>query len=243
MSAAGHGRVGAPWPAGAQQPGFLSAARTPRAEPPQVPASAMDEKPTLFLVDEDRGTREAVSDLGRMMGLGFEAYRSARPFLEACRRDRPGCAILELVIPDLSGLEVQRKLAAQGTPLPVIFLTGHATFSLAVQAMRSGAVHVLQKPPHVHELWDAVEEAVRLDRHLRNSRARQHEIKRRMQSLTAKEREVLKGIQQGKVNTQIATELKIGVRAVEQRRSILMRKLQAKSAAQLLYYAALFERD
>jgi two-component system response regulator FixJ len=201
----------------------------------------MDEKPTLFLVDEDRGTREALSDMARMMGLGFEAYRSGRQFLDACRRAPSGCAILELVIPDLSGLELQQTLARQEIPLPVIFLTAHATSSLAVQAMRAGALHFLQKPPRVNELWDAVEEAVRLDRHLRECRVRRREMKRRMESLTPKEREVLQGIRGGKINSQIASELKVTVRAIELRRSRLMRKLQAKSAAQLLYYAAQFE--
>jgi RNA polymerase sigma factor (sigma-70 family) len=196
----------------------------------------MNERSTVFVVEDDRGTREAICELVQLMNLGCQGYSSGREFLASCDPDQPGCAVLAVDVPDLNGLAIQQQLAAREIPLPVIFVTKHNDVSLAVQAMRAGAVHYLEKPLRTHELWDAIQEALQLDQRRRRAQTIRREIRQRLSLLSAKERQVLDCVAEGKANRQIAAELGVSVRAIEVRRSKLMRKLGVKTPLDLIYY-------
>ncbi len=197
----------------------------------------MPGRPTVFVVDRDRRTLSSVGNLARMMNLRCRAYTSGRKFLKEYNGSQPGCVVLEVKIPDLSGLEIQRRLAAEGHAATLVFLTSHRDVSIAVQAMRAGAVHFLEKPFRTRELWDAIEEAVRLDRQRRRAEQRQRKLRQRLQAVTPKQRQVLKLIAKGKSTREIAANLGITVRGVELRRQALMKTLKAQSLVELVYYA------
>src|SRR3989304_467910 len=146
---------------------------------------------TVFVVDSDALARNMVCDLARNMRLRYEAYASGRAFLEAYDRSRPGCLVSEVRIPDVSGLQIQRQLAIEGNPLPVIFLSAHATVAVVVRAMQGGAVHFLEKPPCEQELWEAIQEAIRVDVRGRVALLEKQRLKEKIGLLTGKEREGL----------------------------------------------------
>lgn len=188
----------------------------------------------MFLIDSDVATRKTVRELTSTMNLACEVYASGKDFLEAYDRSRPGCVVLGLRLPDASGIEIQQSLNAGGDDIPVIFLTAHADLSIAVEAMRAGAVNFLEKPVHTRELWNSIEEAVALDRKRRRDRAWRQELAEWLQSLTAREREILDMIGQGKRTEEIASSLQIGLRSVQKHRARLTRKLGASSLWDLM---------
>ncbi len=194
----------------------------------------MDSEPTVFVVDGDTASCNAIRDLVGTMNLHCEVFTSGQDFLDSYRKSRRGCLIVELRVLGASGLEIQQHLLAMHSALPVIFLTAHADLSIAVEAMRRGAVHFLEKPYRTHELWQVIQEAIELDRRRRERQRHRRRLRRRIASLTPKERHVLRLLKQGKPSDQIASELNVGLRMVEVHRAKLARKLGVSAARELL---------
>ena len=197
----------------------------------------MNDKPMVFVVDGDAITRDSARSLAHTMNLQCETYASGREFLENRTRGQPGCLVLEIRIPDVNGLQIQDRLNREGSMLPIIFLTDHATVSIAVHAMRCGALHVIEKPFREHELWDAIQEAVELDRKRRRLAEERRALEHRMTQLSAKEQTLLKMIAQGRAKQAMAAELGVCVRTVEFRRSQLMKKLELRAPIDLVQFA------
>jgi two-component system response regulator FixJ len=166
----------------------------------------MMNEPTVFLVDADKSTRKAVCDLASTMNLRCEAFALGQEFLDSYTPSQSGCLVLEVRIPDVNGLDIQDHLRAQGAVIPVVFLTGRATVSIAVRAMRTGAMHFLEKPFRDHELWDAIHEAIVLDEKRRRALKERQERERELAAITLKERHVLKMIAEGKSKAAMASE-------------------------------------
>ena len=197
----------------------------------------MQSQPVVFVVDDDAATRDAIRRLAGMSNLPCETYASGVEFLQRAREDVYGCAILELKLPGLSGLQIQRHLADARIPIPLIFLSAHATLSIAVHAMRAGAFHFFEKPMHEQAIWDAIQEGVRVDEERRKAVRGCEEIASRLAVLSVKEEQVLEMIAAGKANRVIAKELGISIRTVEVRRLALMKKLRTKTPEDLVFFA------
>lgn len=192
---------------------------------------------TVFLVDADSIARNAIKDLVHSMRLPCAAFSSGAEFLENYDRSQAGCLVTELRIPDISGLQIQRRLREDDDPLPVIFVTAHACVSVVVQAMQAGAVDFFEKPPEEQELWEAIQRAIRVDRKRRRELSERASMKRRLGMLTPKQRDVLRLLAQGKGTRTIAEELDVSTRTIELHRSGAMRKLETKSLAELMCFA------
>jgi FixJ family two-component response regulator len=205
----------------------------PRSDEPELISRAA----TVFVVDPDVSTLNAVRDLVAMMGLRCETYTSGQEFTDAYSDSVAGCVILEIKIPEVGGVQIQRLLKTRKHDIPVIFLTAHPDVSIAVEAIRAGAVHFLQKPPRSNELWNAIEEALEEDRTRRRERIRRESLKERLACLTARELEILSLIGQGRSNQQIASQMNVGVRTVEVRHARLAAKLNVSSLKALLEIA------
>ncbi|MBC7818629.1 MAG: response regulator transcription factor [Planctomycetaceae bacterium] len=204
----------------------------------------MNNRPTIFLVDDDPAISRALESVGQLLGLPVLSFSSAEQFLRCYDRSQPGCLILDIKMPDMSGLELQQKLIAEGIRLPVIMISGHADVRIAVEAMSRGAITVLEKPFRLDELLAHIRRAVELDAEYRVAQAQRDQAEALWTQLTPKEREVLELIRAGKSNKQIATDLRISLRAVEDRRARLMKRLQVRTLAELLQLAMpLQERD
>jgi len=199
----------------------------------------MVSEPTVFVVDSDPAACKAVRDLVNTMNLPCEVYSSGQDFLDAYDSSRPGCLVMELRVPGVSGLEIQRRLKSEGILLPVIFLTAHADLSIAVEAMRSGAIHFLEKPFRTLELWGAIQEAIELDQQRRQAVASHAQLNRRLATLNSKERSVLEMLAEGKSSKEIAAVMETSVRTVEGHRARLMQKLGVSSLSELIAIAIL----
>lgn len=193
--------------------------------------------PIVRILDPDPLSRSAIADVVRTMNLCQEQYSTGRELLEQLNPERPGCVVLELRVPDWNGLEIQRRIAERAVRLPVVFLSAQSTVSIAVQALRAGAVHFLQKPVRDAELWNAIQEAVDRDRRQRLVSMGDERLKQRLARLTAADWRLMERLMAGQPNRVIAAELGVAVRTVEVRRAKLMRKLEAKSYMQFLQIA------
>lgn len=191
-------------------------------------------EPTVFVVDDDRDVRDGLQWLIESVGLKVELYESAERFLYAYQSTRPGCLVLDVRMPGMSGLELLENLRAREFPLPVILLTGHGSVRVAVRAMKAGAVDVIEKPYADEELLDQIQTALRRDALERKEMAERNVIAARMDSLTSRERQVLDLVVKGAANKVIAAELGIGDRTVETHRKKVMDKMRAKSLAELV---------
>lgn len=194
----------------------------------------MNSHATVFIIDDDEGMRQSLLALVESFGYSAETYNSAEAFLAADRREQAGCVVTDLRMHGLSGLELQRELADRGMRWPVILLTAFAEVPVAVQAMRAGAVMVLEKPVSPPQLNAAIEEAVQADLELRSKLGVNQVVRQRIEELAPGERQVLDMILEGKPNKTIARALDVGLRTVEARRSRVFRKLGAKSLAELV---------
>jgi len=197
----------------------------------------MNSKPTVFMVDADPATRDSVRNLAHTMNLQCEAYASGREFLENWNPAWTGCLILEIRIPDINGVQIQERLNQEGSMLPIIFLTNQATVSIAVRAMRSGALHVIEKPFREHELWNAIQEAIELNEKRREVARQRHEVEQRVSQLNSKEQSLLRMIAQGETKEAMAARLGVCMRTVEIHRSHLMKKLELKAPIDLIQFA------
>jgi len=189
--------------------------------------------PIVFVVDDDPSMREALADLIASVGLSVEAFKSASEFLERTRPDAPACLVLDVRLPGLGGLDLQRELLRREVQIPIIFITGHGDIPMSVRAMKEGAVEFLPKPFRDQDLLDAIQHAIEIDRVARQERAVMAAVRRRYESLTKREREVMKWIVSGLLNKQIAAQLGSSEVTVKMHRGQVMRKMKAESVIQL----------
>ncbi len=191
----------------------------------------------VYVVDDDVGVLDATRGLLASIGLAVQTFRSASEFLLSKRPEVPACLVLDVRLPGLSGLDLQRQLAESGTSIPIVFITGHGDIPMSVQAMKGGAVEFLTKPFRDQQLLDAVQYAVARDRVARKHNAELGEFRRRYESLTPREREVMARVVAGRLNKQIAFELGTSEITVKVHRAQVMRKMQVESLAALVQLA------
>jgi len=190
--------------------------------------------PTVFVVDDDEGVRNSLRFLLKSVGLATRALGSAAEFLEAYKPSQPGCLVLDVRMPGMSGLELQQQLNLRGAVIPVIFITGHGDIPMAVEAMQQGAFDFLQKPFRDQDLIDRIQRALERDSRNRIALDEHTKIRERLDSLTPREREVLTLMTRGKPNKVMAAELGVSQRTVEIHRARVMEKSGAASLAQLV---------
>jgi len=190
--------------------------------------------PTVFVVDDDEGVRNSLRFLLKSVGLTTRALASASEFLEAYTHNQPGCLVLDVRMPGMSGIELQQQLNLRGAAIPVIFITGHGDIPMAVEAMQHGAFDFLQKPFRDQDLIDRIQRALERDARNRSALAQHERIRERLESLTPREREVLTLMTRGKPNKVMAAELGVSQRTVEIHRARVMEKSGANSLAHLV---------
>ena len=188
-------------------------------------------------MDDDAWARDGLQDLIRSAGWRAEAFASAQEFLARPGAEAPSCLVLDLQLPGLSGLDLQKRMAEVGLEIPIVFLTGHGNIPASVQAMKAGAVEFLTKPFDEQELLRAIQEAIERDRRTRQRHADMRELQRRYASLTAREQQVMQQVVSGLLNKQIADELKITEATVKFHRGHIMHKMGADSLADLVRMA------
>jgi FixJ family two-component response regulator len=193
-----------------------------------------DADAVVFVVDDDSSIREAISALVTMSGLRVETFATAQEFLRSKRPDMPGCVVLDVELPGLSGLDLQRELAAHGVRLPIIFITGYGDIPMSVRAMKAGALEFLTKPFHDQDLLDAIHHALERARAERHHSKEIVELRGRFDSLTSREREVMSLVVAGMLNKQIGFELGISEITVKIHRGRVMNKMGAQSLADLV---------
>jgi len=190
--------------------------------------------PVVFVVDDDEAVRNSLRLLLKSVGLVPATLASAREFLDKYDPAQPGCLVLDVRMPEMSGLELQELLNLQGAVIPVIFITGHGDIPMAVEAMQAGAFDFLQKPFRDQDLIDRIQRALEKDRANRAALGERTRIRERLESLTPREREVLTLVTSGKPNKIMAAELNVSQRTVEIHRARVMEKMGAASLAQLV---------
>lgn len=194
----------------------------------------MSETPTVYVVDDDNDSREAVEMLLAEMKVHYESFASAEEFLESYAGHRPGCLVTDVRMLKMSGLELQEELQRRDIGISVVVVTGYADTPVVVRAIKNGAVTLLEKPCRNHELWDAIRAGLAQDAENYQREQRQRELQSRLDSLTQAERDVLDLIVTGAPNKAIAAKLDISVRTVEVRRQHVFAKLKADSVAELV---------
>ena len=197
----------------------------------------MNSEPTVFLVDDEASVLKALSRLLRSAGLNVETFGSPQEFLRHHDPHAHGCLVLDVAMPGLNGLDLQRALAAKGTELPIIFLTGRGDIPMSVQAMKQGAVDFLTKPTNDEDLLAAIRAGIDKDRANRQAGAQRSKIQQQLATLTPREREVLHHIIAGKLNKQVAAELGIVEKTIKVHRARVMKKMNVRSLAELVRVA------
>jgi len=191
----------------------------------------------VFVIDDDPSMRVALEDLVGSVGLQVQAFASPLEFLGYKRPDAPGCLVLDVRLPGMSGLTFQQELVKEGITLPVIFITGHGDIPMSVRAMKAGAVEFLTKPFHDQELLDAIHAAIERDRDSRRETVLVTELRKRYATLTERERHIMRLVVAGRANKQIAAELSLSEMTVKVHRGQVMRKMKAGSLPELVRMA------
>jgi FixJ family two-component response regulator len=191
----------------------------------------------IAIVDDDPSVRRGLERLIRSVGWKAETFASAQEFLARPRTEAPSCLVLDLQLPGLSGLDLQKRMAEAGLETPIIFLTGHGDIPASVKAMKAGAVEFLTKPVDEQDLLNAIQEAIERDRRTREQQAETRDLRDRYQSLTAREQEVMRQVISGLLNKQVAADLNITEDTVKFHRGNIMRKMRADSLADLVRMA------
>ena len=192
---------------------------------------------TVFIIDDDRGMRQSIQDLVESVGLHAESFATGEEFLNRKRTNDPSCLVLDVRLPQMSGLDFQRQLAEAGVQIPIIFVTAHGDVPMSVRALKSGAVEFLTKPFRDQDLLDAIQQALRRDRAERDRQAEIHDLQERYDALTAREQQVMALVVSGMLNKQIASEIGASEATVKIHRGNVMRKMKAGSVVDLVRMA------
>jgi FixJ family two-component response regulator len=195
------------------------------------------ERPIVFVVDDDAVVRESIEDLLQSVGLDVRLFASPEEFLQARCPDVPGCLVLDVRLPEQSGLDFQRELVGTEKELPVVFITGHGDIPMSVRAMKSGAVEFLTKPFRDQDLLDAIQAAIARDRARRADARVLVELRRRFAALTPREQDVMRQVVSGRLNKQVASDLNLSEARVKALRGQIMRKMHAETLAELVRIA------
>jgi len=193
-----------------------------------------DREAIVLVVDDDVSVREALAGLIRSAGMTVETFATAQDFLAHPRADAPGCLVLDIALPGLSGLDLQKRMAEIDLKIPIVFITGHGDVPTSVQAMKAGALEFLTKPFSDQDLLNAIHQAIKRDRAVRRQRATLRELRHRYESLTPREREVMERVVAGLLNKQVAAELGTSVMTIKAHRGQVMHKMRADSLADLV---------
>ena len=197
----------------------------------------VEERAVVFVIDDDPSMRLALEDLVGTVGLEVRSFAAPQEFLQSKPQGAPGCLVLDVRLPGMSGLTFQKELAKGGLTLPVIFITGHGDIPMSVRAMKAGAVEFLTKPFHDQDLLDAIHAAIERDRKRRREAAHLAELRERFATLTERERQIMTLVAMGGANKQIAAELTLSVMTVKVHRGQVMRKMDAGSLPELVRMA------
>jgi RNA polymerase sigma factor (sigma-70 family) len=196
-----------------------------------------EEKPIIYVVDDDPSVRDSTELMLKSVGFNVKTFGSAQDFLKANLQEDLGCLVLDVRMPEMSGLDLQEKLVSAKTPLPVIFITGHGTVPMSVRAMKAGAVDFLQKPFEEQDLLDAINRAVARQRERRSKKDQVEKLQLRLKALTPREYEVFSLLVTGMANKEIAYELGASERTIKAHRARIIEKMNAGSLADLVRFA------
>ena len=193
-----------------------------------------DPSPVVFVVDDDLSMRRSLANLLRSVGFRVESFTTAQEYLESAPVEAPGCLVLDVRLPGMSGLDLQREIARSRKRRPIVFITGHGDVPMAVQAMKDDAIEFLMKPFREQDLLDAIRRAIDLDSHMRSAQAVLADLETRFESLSPREREVFQRVVAGLPNKQIAAELSLSEATVKVHRGQVMEKMHASSVPDLV---------
>ena len=197
----------------------------------------MDIQSTVFVVDDDQAVRDGIELLVKSVGLQYKGFASAQEFLDRYEPSGPGCLVLDIRMPGMSGLDLQEKLAELKIDLPVIILTGHGEVPLAVRAMKAGAIDFMEKDPQDQMLLDNIQKAIEKDIETKKKQVEHNSVQQQLSELSPRRREILELIVNGKVNKEIALELDLSEKTIEFHRAKIMKKLGLHSMHELMRFA------